>query len=552
MIKYKIQCKNPASQFIELELFLNLNETEQVKLQLPAWRAGRYQLANFAQNIRSLIVYDPSGNTVSVVKESKDCWKFSSNQAGLYIISYEYFCGKMDAGSSWADDEQVYLNLVNCCFDVLGKSEEEINVTLDLTKFPEQISTLIPISDSVWKANGFQMLADSTILACKKLAHWNYLIGETQFHIWIHGAVFFDQNQFLNHFKAFSSKLINDFGEFPEQEYHFIFQLLPYPHYHGVEHRRGTVITFGPAQNLLDPVQMEELLGVSCHELYHAWNVCRIRPQELLPYDFSKETYTKSGLLLEGVTTYMGDLYLLKSGVYDLPTYLKHLGKVLARESAIFGWQNHTIAESSFDLWLDGYVSGIPDRKVNIYTHGALLALCMDVLLLKNENSLSLIMKEMWEQFGKPFKGYQMKDFEKLVIDKFSDKTEIKAFFFDFVYGKEDIFPFLKTQLSVIGIKMIDSQSENWLLHEFGIRTNSDGVVTQIHPESKAYFSLMRNDRILLDPIEKPLNMTRLKLQIDRNGRRLEISIEGENRVYFPEIRLSLNEFNLLTKKWST
>lgn len=127
------------------------------------------------------------------------------------------------------------------------------------------------------------------------------------------------KNFFLDQFNAFSSKLIHDFGEFPEPEYHFIFQLLPYPHYHGVEHRRGTVITFGPAVNLADPAQMEELLGVSCHELYHAWNVCRIRPKELLPYDFSKEAYTKAGLLLEGVTTYMGDLYLLKSGVYDLP-----------------------------------------------------------------------------------------------------------------------------------------------------------------------------------------------------------------------------------------
>lgn len=550
MIQYKIQCKNPASQFVEIELAVNLKKNEPIKIQLPAWRAGRYQLANYAQNIRNLIVQNTWRNKVLADKTSKDCWEFTTEQAGLYRICYEYFCGKMDAGSCWVDDKQVYLNLVNCCFDVLGKSEEEVELTLDLPQFPKQISTLLPISESVWKANEFQMLADSTVLACKVLTHWSYLIGETQFHIWIHGKIHFDQNQFLIHFKAFSAKLIEDFGEFPEPEYHFIFQLLSYPHYHGVEHRRGTVITFGPAESLTDPEQMEELLGVSCHELYHAWNVCRIRPKELLPYDFSTETYTKAGLLLEGVTTYMGDLYLLKSGVYDFPTYLKHLEKVIARESANFGWQNHTIAESSFDLWLDGYVAGIPDRKVNIYTHGALLALCIDVLLLKNGSSLGLIMKEMWEQFGKPFKGYEMKDFEKMVVEKFSDETEIKGFFYDFVHGNHDLFPILKSQLSAIGIKMTESKCEDRLLHEFGIRTNSEGTILQLHPDSKAYFSFMKNDRILNVPSKMSLDSTGLKLEIERNGRSLEISIEKENKVFFPVYNLSITEIKPLTEKW--
>lgn len=550
MIQYKIQCKNPASQFVELELTLNLKEAEQIKLQLPAWRAGRYQLANYAQNIRNLDVFDSEGNAGLVEKISKDCWVFQSQNEGDYRICYEYYCGKMDAGSSWVDDEQVYLNLVNCCFAVLEKSEMEIEVRLDLPQYPKQISTLMPSSDSVWKAENFQMLADSTILGSKYLTHWNYSIGETQFQIWIQGEVHFDNETFINRFEAFSEKLIQDFGEFPEKEYHFIFQLLPYPHYHGVEHRRGTVITFGPAESLRNPEQMEELLGVSCHELYHAWNVCRIRPQELLPYDFSKETYTQAGLLLEGVTTYMGDLYLLKSGVYALSTYLKHLEKIIARESSSFGWRNHTIAGSSFDLWLDGYVAGIPDRKVNIYTHGALLALCIDVFLLKNGSSLSQVMKEMWEQFGRPFKGYQMGDFKKLVFEKFSDQTEIQAFFSEFVNGKGDLFPFLKSQLTAIGIEMTEIKSKNWLLQDFGIRVDSEGLVIQLHPDSKAHSSLMRNDRILNWPIEQLEDLDFLKLKINRNGRILEVILENDREDFFPTIQLIFEKINPLAQKW--
>ena len=548
MIRFTIRCKNPVSQFVQLELELNVKESGSVKLQLPAWRAGRYQIANFAQNLRNLSVFDPESNPILAEKRSKDCWEFQANQAGDYRICYEYFCGKMDAGSSWVDDEQVYLNLVNCCFEVMGRSEEEIAVNLDLGQFPIQISTLIPISDSKWKATDFQMLADCTVLVSKSLTHWNYSVSKTQFTLWIKGEIHFDKDKFLSAFEAFSAKLIQDFGEFPEPEYQFIFQLLPFPHYHGVEHRRGTVITFGPAESLAAPDQMEELLGVSCHELYHTWNVCRIRPKELLPYDFSKETYTKAGLLLEGITTYMGDLYLLKSGVYDLPTYFKHLEKILARESASFGWQNHTIAESSYDLWLDGYIAGIPDRKVNIYTHGALLAFCLDILLLKSGSSLSLVMKEMWLRYGKPFMGYAMEEFDQLVFEKFEDTEEIQAFFSDYIYGKEDLFPFLKTQVASLGVELKETETENWLLHRFGIRVGEENKIIQIHPKSKAYTSLMKNDQILSFDFEIDSDYPELALR--REGRELRYLLGKEEGIFFPEYRLSIVAENALTKKW--
>jgi len=548
MIHYKISCSNPASQFVEVELTFQNHANEQVLLQLPAWRAGRYQLANYAQNIRRFQVKDSKGNLIPFQKLTKDRWGFQAPSRGDLKIQYEFWAGKMDAGSAWIDDQQVYLNFVNCCFEILGKSEEEIEVTIHLPDFSQQVSTLLPIEESKWKARDYQMLADSTLLAAKELTHWTYEVDATQFHLWIHGEVHFDPKLLIDRFKAFSKKLIKDFGEFPETEYHFILQLLPYTHYHGVEHRRGTVITFGPAASLSDPDQMEELLGISCHELYHAWNVCRIRPKELLPYDFSKETYSQAGLILEGVTTYMGDLYLLKSGVYDLPTYLKHLEKIISRESSHFGWKNYTIQESSHDLWLDGYVPGIPDRKVNIYTRGALLAFGIDLILLKNGSSLSKVMKKAWENFGKPQIGYEWQDFESLIFGACSNTSEITKFFSDFVYGYQDLFPVLNTLLSDIGLEVKEIKGENKLLHSWGIRVDSAGIVTQLHPESKAYLSLMRQDKILTS-YESPGDQT-LHLEVDRLGRTLEVHIPEEIRYFFPEIKLEMTGTDSSIEKW--
>jgi len=546
MLHYHFECKIPTSQFIQITLDIRPSNSGELTLQFPAWRAGRYQIANYAENIRGFHIVDDHGNAVTTRKISKDAWVFRTENKSSYSVQYEYFAGKMDAGSAWVDDEQVYINFINCCPEVKEMPRSQVTLSYSLSNWPESICTLPRAEQDIYRARDYQDLVDSTLLAAKKLTKWNYRLDDTNFNSWIHGKIHFEKELFISRFKKFAETLIRDFGEFPEKEYHFIFQLLPYKHYHGVEHRRGTVITFGPAESLNQPEVMEELLGVSCHELYHAWNVCRIRPQELLPYDFSKENYTQAGLILEGITTYMGDLYLLKSGVYDLTTYLKHAEKTLSRETAHFGWKNYTILESSFDLWLDGYTPGIPDRKVNIYTRGALLAWSMDILLLKQGSSLAVVMKKMWQQFGKPLLGYSLDDFESIVTHEFADPSEIKSFFLNFIHGYEDLFPYFTLLLTNIGIEISDVYGNDILLHQCGIRTSPERIITQVHPDSKAFHVLMRNDRIVNYSIQDEI----AQLAIQRHGREMIIRVPLEKPQFFPSKYLSAQSPSQLTLSW--
>jgi len=546
MIHYKISCPNPAAQFLRIDLNFYCQPGEPVRLQLPAWRAGRYQIANYAQNLRGLTAETQGGQAVSLQKMTKDCWSLEVEETTQIHLSYDYWAGKMDAGSAWVDDEQVYVNLVNCCFEILGRNEEGFEVQLDLPNYPKQILTLKQTGISTWMAENYQVLADATVLATKKVEQETYAIGNTRFHAWFHGEIHFDRSRFIDQFRAFSSRMIADFGSFPEEEYQFIFQLLPYPHYHGVEHRRGTVITFGPASSLAEEEAQEELLGISCHELYHAWNVCRIRPKEFLPYDFSKETYTQAGLVLEGVTTYFGDLYLLKSGAYDLPTYLRHLEKIVQREAAHFGWKNASIEESSIDLWLDGYVTGIPDRKVNIYSRGALLSLCLDVILLQEGSSLAQVMKGMWGSFGLPFKGYEVQDFEKQIAARVSNPEKITRFFDAYVRGKEDLYPVLEDCFNALGIEIQKTLSENKLLHQVGIQLNGQQVVQQIHPESTAYQHLMVHDQLLNLHSENFM----WEVEVLRQGRNLKLNFELESGNYYPLLNLEMGTMTDLGTTW--
>jgi predicted metalloprotease with PDZ domain len=308
------------------------------------------------------------------------------------------------------------------------------------------------------------------------------------------------------------------------------------------------VITFGPATSLQEAEALEELLGISCHELYHAWNVCRIRPKELLPYDFSKETYTQAGLVLEGVTTYFGDLYLLKSGAYDLLTYLRHLEKIVQREAAHYGWKNASIEESSIDLWLDGYVAGIPNRKVNIYSRGALLSLCLDVLLLQEGSSLAQEMNGMWENFGLPFKGYEVQDFEKGIADQFAEPEKITHFFDAFVRGREDLFPVFEDCLQELGILIRLVETEISVFNQIGIQVNAQQVIQKIHPESIAYKHLMANDLLLT--IELHPDSLHWELEVERQGRRVHLSVAKEAQTFYPQLRLEAGPSTPLRYNW--
>lgn len=536
-MKYHIFQHNPASQFIQLSLSLSCQTGEKIDLQLPAWRSGRYEIANFAQYIRSFEVFFCEEN-VPCEKITKDLWTFSAKERGYYEIRYEFFAGQMDAGGSWSDPYQLYLNFINFALEVKGREKEKISVKLNLPDH-YQVATALPLHKRLeYLAQDFQHLVDSPLIASPDLTHFNYQVNNTNFHIWIQGEVVFDTDELIQTFESFTKRQIKAFKDFPAKDYHFLFQLLPYSHYHGVEHQYSTVITFGPASSLLVQEKLDNFVGVSSHELYHFWNVCRIRPKELLPYGFAKEAYINSGLVLEGVTTYFGDMYLLRSKFYTLERYFTKLEKMINREFESLGWKNQSIVASSMDLWLDGYKLGVPEKKVSIYNRGALISLCLDLMLIGKGSSLEIVMREMWVTFGQIEQGYTLEDFEGIISKEANDSALIEEFFYSFVYGVEDIFPILTEQLGLLGIQLESSPRENEMESSYGLLVDSEKKLTKIHPECPAYQLLMIGD-ILKDVVPTEAGTY---CQIDRHGKILQFTLPKTGSIYYQKYTLRIEK----------
>jgi predicted metalloprotease with PDZ domain len=527
----------PTSQYIQVKLSIECTDREKITLQLPAWRPGRYELANFAQKIRRVVV-STSEETVPFKKTTKDTWEFVSERSGTYTVSYEYYCNQLDAGGCWADPEMLYLNFSNLAFSVSNREKEEIHLQLHLPDAYQVATSLPQLSKHQFKADTYQQLIDSPLIASPDLQHFTYHVGMTTFHLWLQGEIHFNTTGFIDIFRSFTARQIAAFADFPAEEYHFLFLLLPYIHSHGVEHQFSTVVTYGPAESLANERKLAELISVSSHELYHFWNVCRIRPSALLPYELSKEAYLREGVVAEGVTTYLGDMYLLRAGYYTIQQYVDILAQKINRETMSHGWQYQSIVDSSFDLWLDGYKAGIPDKKVSIYNRGALISLCLDLLLMDRDSSLEDVMRCMWIRYGRDQKGFLLEDFQQVVTEYAQDSVTIEEFFRRFVFGTEDLLPLIEETLRSVNIYLRKEENQQPLEEVYGIQLDDSQKIIRLHPDSPAYRLLMLGDTI--ESIEK--KATSVKLEIKRVLRKKHVSIPTTNRVFFIKYKLATEE----------
>ncbi|GAB3534189.1 PDZ domain-containing protein [Pontibacter brevis] len=499
MINYRISYTNPLTHFLDITLTISKNQQEELYLQLPAWRPGRYELQHFAQKLRD-ITASANGQAVPISKVTKDRWLVKAGGAETVEIRYSFFARQMDAGGSWLDEEQLYLNPINCLMAVEGLEQEPCQLQLSI---PEgwQIACGLPEKEKhVLEAPNFDALVDSPFIASGSLKKETFEVDNIPFHIWIQGDCQPGWEKIKRDFAAFTKEQLEVFSDFPVPEYHYLNEILPYRFYHGVEHSHSTVITLGPGELLMQPSLYKEFIGVSSHELFHTWNIKKIRPKEMLPYNFVQENYFRTGYVAEGITTYYGDYILARSGVFTAAQYFEELNTTLQRYFADYSRHNLSVADSSFDLWLDGYKPGIPDRKVSIYIKGALTALLLDLQLRQathNTASLDTVMRKMWENFGKRDIGYTEQDYARLV-EEVAERS-LQPYFDKYINGTAPLEPALDEALQYVGCTL--KEQENPLLHEgrYGFKVSSDQVVkvTAIAPDAPASKVLSIEDELI-------------------------------------------------------
>jgi predicted metalloprotease with PDZ domain len=479
---YKLSIENRNQQYVQFELLIPVSK-EETEVCLPTWRPGRYELGKFAKNVRLFQVLGEGNEILEFQKTSHSVWKVQTGGQTQIKVRYQYFASELNGGASFLNHEQLYLNPVNCFMYTEETKDLECEVELQI---PEdyQIACSLEQEGNKLKADCFDTLADAPFIASANMEHGDFTVDGVKFHIWFQGIKNIPWEKVIRDFTAYTKCQMDKFKEFPVKEYHYLIQIVPFKAYHGVEHHASTVLYLGPTYAVFENLY-KELLGVASHELYHTWNVKAIRSSDMYPYDFSKENYSTMGYLCEGVTTYMGDFFLYKSRVFNFDQYALEFNAQLQKHFDNHARFNYSLAESSFDTWLDGYELGAPGRKVSIYTEGCLVAFLMDVRIRKNtddKRGLDDVMRALYNEYARENKGVSEGDY-KAVLKNVSG-LEWDEFFADFIYGKKGLEGPITEALDYLGLEMIHSPAVLKSQSQLGVKT----MVQDRHPRVYAIY----------------------------------------------------------------
>ncbi len=499
---YTLSANHPNRNLLQVEIRLNAGDLTELILRLPVWRPGRYEHGNFAKNVLNFSARDTEGNSLIYKKTDKSSWQIHLSDIPTVVISYSYYAAQFDAGACWVDEDIMYVNPIHCLMYTEEMMNESCTIELRIPASYKVATSLEQKENNVFHADDFHELVDSPFIAAENLQHQNYQVQGSTFHIWVYGECNPDWQRILNDFSSFTKVQIELFGSIPVSDFHFLVLLAPYKLYHGVEHLASTVLALGPGSRLMDDELYNDFTGVASHELFHVWNVKSIRPTEMLPYKYHSENYSRLGYVYEGVTTYYGDLILARCGVYSSEQFFKEINVRLQKHFHNYGRFNLSVADSSFDTWLDGYVPGVPDRKTSIYDEGCICALMVDLLIRKKsggKNSLDDVMKSLYTDFAKQNIGYSEHDFMELVSQ--ASGSSMVDFFMDYVYGTNDYEGLLSQTLSYAGCKLHKSSSVRKSESQFGFKYNVTGgrpKISSVAPGSPADMAgLSKDDEIV-------------------------------------------------------
>ncbi|MCS6968611.1 MAG: PDZ domain-containing protein [Cytophagales bacterium] len=556
MIQLEVSCKQSHKHFLDFLLSLPTEGAQVIYLQLPAWRPGRYELQNYARYIQRMEVFSQTGQKLPLERLGRNRWKVEVGNADRILVRYNFYACQLDAGGCFLDHDLCYINWSNCVFYVEGRIYQPYQISLDLPEDYQISFPLTALGRNQFQAIDFYQLIDAPLVASPNLQHRTYKVENSSavFHVWFYGNCLPNWQRLIADFQKFTREHIALFGQFPELEFHFQFLIAPWKFYHGVEHRRSTVLVLGPDAEFEEEDFYHELLEIASHELFHCWNGTRIRPVELTPYDLTRECLFPTGFVIEGITTFYGSYLLYCSGVWSLQRWIEEINAQLKRYANNFGRKYMSLVEASLDLWTDGYTAGIPHRKISIYNEGALAALLLHLWLLEvtqGKYSLHHLMQLLWKRFGNGLQGYSLQDYKQLVAELAG--YSMNQYFEDYIEGTEELSQAIGKLAHWIGCKLEIVPAKHAWERRFGFTlTQSAHYLQVVHicPDSPADRAIAPGDKILSinDLVTQDLaevawlmdHAAQIKLVVNRNERLHQITLQADGKDYFSYPRLEL------------
>ena len=505
-ISFTVAMPRPHTHLFDIDVAIKRGPTNSVPAQeqllMPVWTPGSYLIREFERNVQDFDAKDAAGQPLKWEKTNKNTWRITTNGAREWHATYRVYANELSVRTSELNSSHAFWNSANLLMYLDGflKSPSTVHVLApDVWKVATGLPG-VPGQRNTFRAESFDVLYDSPF----EVSNFKSLVFNVKgvpHRIVIDGEGNYDPERVRRDVQKIVETQVELMGgEIPYRDYTFILHLranaggglehlnstaLGYPRF-GFRIARGDRAT-SAAPNAADQPERDYrgFLSLVAHEFFHLWNVKRIRPDALGPFDYTQENYTKLLWVAEGITDYYADVAVRRAGLITEDEFLNATARAIRTLQNTPGRLVQSAEESSFDTWIKYYRQdeNSVNSQVSYYEKGAILGLLLDLEIRKRSSggkSLDDVMRYLYTEFFKKNRNYTPADFQKAC--ELMAGSSLEEFFAKYVRGKDEL-------------------DYNAALAAVGLRLETNATTGTDTPVEKVYFGAdieQQDDRLMV------------------------------------------------------
>jgi predicted metalloprotease with PDZ domain len=419
LLHYSVSMADPSTHYFHVELLCDGWSKDSLEFKMPRWSPGYYQIMDYAKEVENISVKDKDNKPVAISNIDGNSWQITIRKGTPFSLSYDVKADRKFVANNYLDTTHGYIVPAATFLYINGYTGTPVSVKVIMNKLWNKIATgLDPVPGSTveFYSPDFDILYDCPILIgnLEELPHF-YVNGvEHRFIGYKPGN--FDKVKFMSNLKAAVQAGVDITGDVPYKQFTFIGIG---PGFGGIEHLNNTTVSFD-GSGLDNPDRMNRMMNFLAHEYFHNYNVKRIRPYELGPFDYDRENKTNLLWESEGLTVYYEYLIVKRAGLVNEQVFFNNLeGSINAFENSP-GRVYQSLTQASFMTWSEGPFGRQGEdanKSISYYDKGPVVGMVLDFAIRNatmNKKSLDDVMRLLYWQFYKKLqRGFTDAEFQQ-------------------------------------------------------------------------------------------------------------------------------------------
>lgn len=527
-ISYTVSMSKPWTHLLEVEMRVAFDRPQKdVEIVMPVWTPGSYLVREYSRHVQDFSASSASGEGLKWSKVNKNSWRINANGAREVIARYNVYSNELTVRTNELNSQHAFFNPTALLMHPRGHIKAPSTVTV-VPYGNWKVATglrKVPGKENTFRAADFDILYDSPFEVSDFKEISFEVLGKMHRYV-ITG----DGNYDLNKLAADTAKIVEEsykmFGELPYEDYLLIVNTRGRG---GLEHLNSTALQWN--RNGFTGSNYTGFLSLVAHEFFHLWNVKRIKPDVLGPFDYEQENYTNLLWVAEGVTSYYESVLLRRAGLISEREFFS------MKESAMQALQDRpgrfqtSLEEASFDAWIKYYRQdeNSINNQISYYDKGEVVGFLLDVEIRGRSNgkySMDDVFRELNTEFAKKNRNFTPADFKRL-CEKYAGSS-LSDFFSKYIEGREEID--YNATLNKIGLQLLTHNPGAPEVVFFGADVTQQGErlnVTRVFAGSPAQNGgLNFNDQIIaFDGLRASQPAWQAFLNEKRPGDRIKLTI---------------------------